>query len=167
VRNDQTESLKLWSRLPGFSLLAANREGLFSLSALLARGPLIVEMMRGTWCMSCKKRLAEIEEGKSNILATGANLVYIAAETMEGIWNPREYLKSRPVSFPFLLDEDRSVTKKYGLYHRLGIDAVNIAHPATLVVDRNGFLRYIYRSNSQGDRAPLVDMIAAANRLER
>jgi peroxiredoxin len=32
-----------------FSLRAANREGEYSLSSLLARGPVIVEFHRGTW----------------------------------------------------------------------------------------------------------------------
>ena len=29
------------------------------------------------------------------------------------------------------------MTKAYGLYHRMGMDAINIAHPATLVIDRD------------------------------
>jgi peroxiredoxin len=53
-----------------------------------------------------------------------------------------------------LLDEDRLVTKAYGLHHRLGLDAFNIAHPATLVIDRGGIVRYVYRSDSQTDLAP-------------
>ena len=57
------------------------------------------------------------------------------------------------MSFPFLLDEERSVTKAYGLYHRLAIDALNIAHPATLVIDRDRKIAYIYRGDSQTDRA--------------
>lgn len=34
---------------PTFALAAANREGTFSLSALVRRGPVIVEFLRGTW----------------------------------------------------------------------------------------------------------------------
>jgi peroxiredoxin len=46
---NQTETLGLGSRAPDFSLSAANREGSFSLSGFLARGPLILEFLRGTW----------------------------------------------------------------------------------------------------------------------
>jgi len=66
------------------------------------------------------------------------------------------------VSFPFLLDESRQITKVYGLYHRIGMDALNIAHPATLVIDRERVVRYIYRGENQHDRAPLDQVLAAA-----
>lgn len=73
----------------------------------------------------------------------GVPLIYIAAEKRHGIWRPAKYLAEHPVSFPFLLDEDRSVTKAYGLYHALDRDAFRIAHPATLVVSRTGLIQYI------------------------
>ena len=46
---DRTETLEIGSKAPGFSLSAANREGMFSLSGFLAQGPLILEFLRGTW----------------------------------------------------------------------------------------------------------------------
>ena len=102
---------------------------------------------------------------KTEIEQAGAQLVYIAAEMGEGVWKPAKFLHSHPVSYPFLLDEDRSVTKAYGLYHRLGVDAVNIAHPASLVVDRDRRVEYIYRGDSQTDRAPFDQVLAAVRRL--
>ena len=69
------------------------------------------------------------------------------------------------MSFPFLLDEDRSVTKAYGLYHRLGMDAINIAHPATLVIDRDREVGYIYRGDSQTDRAPFDQVMEAVKKV--
>jgi len=44
-----TETLGIGSRAPGFSLPAANRDGLFTLGGFLAEGPLILEFLRGTW----------------------------------------------------------------------------------------------------------------------
>lgn len=44
-----TETLGVGSRAPDFSLPAANREGVFTLHGFLARGPLILEFLRGTW----------------------------------------------------------------------------------------------------------------------
>ncbi len=84
----------------------------------------------------------------------------MAAEKRQGLWKPAEFLQKHPVSFPFLLDEDRTATKAYGLYHRLGKDAINIAHPATLVIDHQGVVRYIYRGNNYADRAPLDEVLA-------
>jgi peroxiredoxin len=46
---ESTESLAVGDRAPDFTLPAANREGTFSLSRWLQRGPLILEFLRGTW----------------------------------------------------------------------------------------------------------------------
>lgn len=102
---------------------------------------------------------------KAEIELAGAQLVYIAAEMGSGMWKPAKFLQSHPVSYPLLLDEDRSVTKAYGLYHRLGVDAVNIAHPASLVIDRDRKVEYIYRGDSQTDRAPFDQVLAAVRKL--
>lgn len=161
---DRTETLQIGSRAPEFLLSPLNGDGIISLSGALKRGVVIVEFMRGTWCPNCGKRMAQLELAKDEILQTGAQLIYIAAEKGDGVWNPRKFLQQHPVSFPFLLDEGRTVTKAYGLYHRLGIDAFNIAHPASVVVDRNRTIRYIYRGDSQSDRAPLEQVLAAVRK---
>jgi peroxiredoxin len=109
--------------------------------------------------------MAQFEPYKEEIVRTGAQLVYIAAEKGEGFFKPAQFLEKHPVSFPFLLDEDRSVTKAYGLYHRFGHDAINIAHPATLVVDRQRTVRYIYRGDSQTDRAPIEQVMEAVRKI--
>ena len=95
----------------------------------------------------------------------GAGLVYIAAQKRDGLWKPAKYLESYPAVFPFLLDEDRAVTKAYGLYHAFGHDAIWIAHPATLLIDRSGVVRYIYRGENQLDRAPVEEVLAALHKL--
>jgi len=46
---NRTETLEIGARAPDFSLGAANREGTFTLSGLLAQGTLILEFLRGTW----------------------------------------------------------------------------------------------------------------------
>jgi peroxiredoxin len=57
------------------------------------------------------------------------------------------------------------VIKAYGLYHRVGIDAWNIAHPATLLVDREGRVRFIYKGTGQGDRSPVEDVLKAVRKV--
>jgi peroxiredoxin len=109
--------------------------------------------------------MAQFEPMVADIELKGAHLAYIAAEKREGVWKPPRHFEKHPNSFPFLLDEDRSVTKSYGLYHRLGKDAINIARPATLVVDRSGVIRYIYRGDNQHDRAPLAEVMGALGAL--
>jgi peroxiredoxin len=110
--------------------------------------------------------MAQFEPYQDEIKQAGAQLVYIAAEKGEGMFKPAKYLAAHPVAYPFLLDEDRSVTKSYGLYHRIGHDAINIAHPASLVIDRGGIVRYIYRGDSQTDRAPVEQVLDAVRKLK-
>jgi len=93
-------------------------------------------------------------------------LAFLAAEKRDGMWKPATFLEKHPIASVFLLDEDRAVTKAYGLYHALGTDAIRIAHPATLVIDRGGgFVRYIYRGDNQLDRAPLDQVLGALHGL--
>lgn len=99
------------------------------------------------------------------IKATGAQLAFIAAEKRDGVWKPGKFLEKHPILTPFLLDEDRAATKAYGLHHALGTDAINIAHPATLVIDRGGVVRYIYRGENQHDRAPLDEVLGALQQI--
>ncbi len=46
---EQTATLKVGDRAPGFDLAAANRGERFTLQEALRRGPVIVEFLRGTW----------------------------------------------------------------------------------------------------------------------
>ena len=105
--------------------------------------------------------MAQFEPLAAQIEQAQAQLFYIAAEKADGMWKPAKFFAKHPVSFPFLLDEDRAVTKVYGLYHRFGKDAINIAHPATLIVGRDRALRFIYRGDHQLDRAPIEPLMQA------
>ncbi len=105
--------------------------------------------------------MTQFESRRPEIAAAGAQLAFIAAEKRDGVWRPGKFLEKHPISSVFLLDEDRAVTKAYGLHHAFGTDALNIAHPATLVVDRGGSVRYIYRGDNQLDRAPLDAVLGA------
>jgi len=109
--------------------------------------------------------MAQFEPLKEEIEKAGAQLVYVAAEKRAGMFKPEKFLTAHPISFPFLLDEDRAVTKAYGLYHRLGKDAINIAHPATLIVDRGGMVRFIYRGKDQTDRIPVAAVIEVLKKV--
>jgi peroxiredoxin len=114
--------------------------------------------------------MAQFEPLKEELEKRGAQLILVAAEKRDGVWKPAKFLEKHPVSFPFLLDEDRAVTKAYGVYHRIGKDAIDIAHPATLVIapkgaDRRGAVQYIYRGDNQLDRAPVEEVMAAVRKL--
>ncbi len=110
--------------------------------------------------------MAQFEPHKDEIENVGA-LVYVAAEKRTGMFHPEKYFAEHPISFPFLLDEDRSVTKSYGVYHRLALDAFNIARPATFVVDTHAIARFAYVGLDQRDRAPIDAVLHILRGLDR
>ena len=109
--------------------------------------------------------MTQFESRRKEIEAAGAQLAFIAAEKRDGVWKPGKFLEKHPIASVFLLDEDRTATKAYGLHHALGADAINIAHPATLIIDRGGIVRYMYRGDNQLDRAPLDEVLKALKEI--
>ena len=107
--------------------------------------------------------MAQFEPFKNQISQQGS-LVFVAAEKRSGLFKPEKFLEKHPISFPFLLDEDRSVTKAWGVYKAMGIDSINIARPASFVVDVDGCVLYLYVGSNQMDRPPVRQVIESMQR---
>ena len=111
--------------------------------------------------------MAQVEPIKDELAALGASLVYVAAQKRSGMFRQEKYFAEHVISFPYLLDEDRKVTKAYGVYHAIGTDAFNIAHPATFVMDRESKIRLIYVGIDQHDRMPLKAIIETLRAIRK
>jgi peroxiredoxin len=111
--------------------------------------------------------MAQVEPIKDELAELGTSLVYVAAQKRSGMFRPEKYFAEHAISFPFLLDEDRKVTKAYGVYHAIGTDAFNIAHPATFVIDRQGRIRLIYVGMDQHDRMPVQAIIETLRAIRK
>ena len=61
----------------------------------------------------------------------------------------RRYIEETGLPFNILVDESRDVLKAYGVWHRVGLDAWNIARPALFIVERTGAIRYSFIAESQ------------------
>jgi peroxiredoxin len=83
--------------------------------------------------------------------------VAIVAQNTEAV---RRYLEQHPLPFPLLVDGSREVVKAYGVWHRVGLDAWNIARPALFLIAQN---RTIVRSfvAARQDEFPSHGHIAA------
>ena len=64
-----------------------------------------------------------------------------------------------------LADKDRQVIKSYGVYHWLGLDAYNIARPATFVIDEDLIIRFMYIGSHQFDLPKHEDIVATLKSL--
>jgi peroxiredoxin len=63
--------------------------------------------------------------------------------------NAEEFLKNFPVDFPILLDQGNKVSMQYNV----------IAMPTTVVVDRDGNMRFLHQGYKSGDEAAYRQMV--------
>ena len=61
----------------------------------------------------------------------------------------RRYIEETGLPFHILIDEERSVTKAYGVWHKVGLDAWNISRPALFVVSKDGIVRAAWVAERQ------------------
>lgn len=92
----------------------------------------------------------------------GVTILTVSAQSAA---SAARYLAGHPVSFPVLWDRDRVVIRMYGVYHRIGLDAFNMARPAYFMVDRGGQVRWHYVSAHQADFPDLKVLREAAAKL--
>lgn len=63
----------------------------------------------------------------------------------------KRFIEETGLPFHILVDERRDVVKRYGVWHRFGIDAWNLSRPAVFLVDRSGIIRYIFVASRQSE----------------
>ncbi len=63
----------------------------------------------------------------------------------------RRYVEDTGLPFNILIDDTREVIKAYGVWHRIGIDAWNIARPALFVVGADGVVRAVFVGERQDE----------------
>ena len=133
------------------------------LTSLLMQGPVVLEFLRGTWDPNTRKRLDELTGHYEELVAAGAQLVALICESPITV---RGYLEQHPVPFSTLIDDDRAVTKAYGVWRRLSLPRGNIARPSTFVLDRCGYVLYSYVARLHVDAAPLDDVLDELRRAK-
>ena len=103
-----------------------------------------------------------MREGQRGIAGRGARLALILCQNPETV---RLFLERVPLPFPVAVDVDRTTARAYGVYQRLGFDALNIARPATFVIDAAGIIRAAFVGRRQWQAMPLAEIEASLARL--
>ena len=140
------KGLEPGSPLPTFTLPDTTGQ-LIPSTSWKGKATLIV-FHRGTWCYSCRKELHQLSENKPIIDDLGVNVVVVLGQKKESVIH---WLENNPLPFPVLVDEDRSVIKKFDVYHLIGIDALNIAHPSVFLVSPEQKIVFGYVGRTQMD----------------
>jgi peroxiredoxin len=89
--------------------------------------------------------------------------VGVVAQRPEAV---RRFIEDTGLTFDVLIDERRDVLRAYGVWHRIGLDAWNIARPALFLIDPDRTIRYSRIGDSQRE-FPARDEILQAIRMKR
>jgi thiol-disulfide isomerase/thioredoxin len=116
-----------------------------SLSGL--KGQVVLINFWATWCGPCRKEMPLLEQIQKKYTPLGFTMLGVNVE--EDTMMMDAFLKDVPVSFPILLDPANGVSKLYNVS----------AMPSTVIVDRQGNIRYIHQGYKPGDEDRYQDMI--------
>jgi Peroxiredoxin len=97
------------------------------------RGDVVVLSFWGSRCGPCRAQLEALERSYETYRSAGLTVFGISID--DDPERAREFARARSVSFPLLLDPGKSVGRMYR------IDNL----PMTLLIDRNGAVRYVHR----------------------
>ena len=94
-----------------------------------------------SWCGPCREEMPLLNSLHNKYEPLGFAVFGVNVE--EDIDQAKAFLRDFPVDFPVLLDNTNRVSKQYEV----------IAMPTTIMVDRDGNLRYLHQGYKSGDEA--------------
>lgn len=113
------------------------------------RGQVVLINFWASWCGPCRQEMPLLDRLHHRYEDTGFAVLGV---NVEGEVKPaQEIVDKTKVTFPVLIDEDQKVSEMYNLE----------AMPSTVVVDRDGVIRYIHRGYKPGDEAKYVEIVKA------
>jgi thiol-disulfide isomerase/thioredoxin len=134
---------------PAFSL--ANRAG-GEVSLADLKGQVVMINFWASWCGPCRQEFPALDQIYAKYKPMGFTLVAINVEPEKA--DAEKFLGATPVSFPILFDPDNKVSGNYGVS----------AMPTTVLVDRQGRVRWQHRAYKPGDEAKYIEQIRAVLR---
>ena len=102
------------------------------------RGEVVLINFWASWCGPCRQEMPLLNELHKRYEPLGFTVLGVNVE--ENSSAARKLLKDMPVSFPVLFDEQSTVSREYDV----------VAMPSTVLVDRNGNLRYLHKGYKPG-----------------
>jgi peroxiredoxin len=120
---------------PGFALDSRDG-GAVSLADL--KGQVVMVNFWASWCGPCRQEMPHLEALYQRYSSLGFTLLGVNVDK-DGA-DAREFLEETPVSFPVLFDPESQVSELYEV----------VAMPSTVLVDRNGNMRFIHHGYKPG-----------------
>ncbi|NOX77166.1 MAG: TlpA family protein disulfide reductase [Gammaproteobacteria bacterium] len=129
---------------PDFTLKSRSGENI-KLSEL--RGEVVMINFWASWCAPCRQEMPLLEAMYDKYADLGFTLLGVNVE--EDSSQATDLLREIPVSFPVLFDNTNRVSKLYNV----------VAMPSTILVDRDGNMRYLHRGYLPGYEDEYVKQI--------
>ena len=76
----------------------------------------------------------------------------------------KRYVEETGLPFNILVDESRETLKAYGVWHRVGLDAWNIARPALFVIEPDRRITYSFVGEKQHEFPGHDEIVRALTR---
>jgi peroxiredoxin len=102
------------------------------------RGRVVMVNFWATWCGPCRQEMPQLNRLFEKYRASG--FVLLGVNVDDDTSKAREVASKLGVTFPVLLDTDKTVSKLYDL----------TTMPSTVIIDRDGKVRYVHRGYLTG-----------------
>ncbi len=129
---------------PDFTL-AARDGGKVHLADL--RGQVVMINFWATWCGPCRQEMPLLAQLHDRYEPLGFTMLGVNVEPDSAA--AVAWLRNVPVTFPILFDTTSEVAGRFGVE----------GMPSSVLVDRQGQVRYVHRGYKAGDEAKYADMI--------
>lgn len=113
------------------------------------RGQVVLINFWASWCGPCRQEMPLLDRLHHRYEDTGFAVLGINVEGDSD--SAQEIVDKTKVTFPILIDVGQKVSELYNLE----------AMPSTVVVDRDGVIRYIHLGYKPGDEAKYVEVVKA------
>jgi thiol-disulfide isomerase/thioredoxin len=132
---------------PGFSLPLRGGNAPLGLDKL--RGQVVMVNFWASWCGPCREEFPLLDQMYKKYKGLGFTMLGVNVEPDSN--GAEGFIAKTPVTFPIVFDKDSAVSK---LYRVEGM-------PSTVLIDRNGVLRWVHRGYKAGDENEYLDHVRA------
>jgi peroxiredoxin len=174
--------LPVGAKVPEFQLQDHDGKSVSS-ADLLAKGRLVLCLIRGRWCPFCVGQMEAVNLMLPEIEQAGATLVAVSPQTVKQSFFMHDQHKLR---FPLLSDAGNNVARQFGLTYRIpdeqravyqrafvnlpfvnGDDSWELPIPASYIIDRDGSVLYASANEDYAERPEPEDIVRVLANISR
>jgi peroxiredoxin len=100
-----------------------------------------------SWCAPCRKEMPLLNDLHNKYKPLGFSVIGVNVEQETNL--AKSFISDNPVDFPVLLDDSNKASKLYDVS----------AMPTTVIIDRNGVVRYLHKGYQDGDEKSYQKMV--------